>query len=273
MDTNKKRSILRKLKTGLIKNAPLLLFLIAVICAYIGGVGVKEKKEQTLVVTSRIETLKDMKVERRPIEPENVVTHRNLRESKILPEYEEIYKENTDFIGWLSIRDTSIDYPVMQKVDDEDYYLNHDFDKQENINGCLIMDADSVVDESTNLIIHGHNMKSGEMFGNLKLFRNEEYYKKHNIIYFDTLYENRQYEIVVVFLSQVYKKSDDVFKYYNFTHEFTEEEFDEFYRNIQERALFDTGIKAEFGDEFITLSTCSSHIENGRLVVVGKRIS
>ena len=169
---------------------------------------------------------------------------------------------------------------------DEEYYLNRDFDKNYSLNGCPIMDTDSVVgtgtaandykdgtEPSTNLIIHGHNMKNGDMFGDLDKFRDKSFYETHKIIQLQTLYEDREYEIISVFLSQVYLKSQtDVFKYYKFFQANTEKEFDDFYGNIKKLALYDTGVDAEFGDEFISLSVCAYHVENGRLVVVGKRI-
>lgn len=205
--------------------------------------------------------------------------------SCMLPEYEQLYEMNSDIIGWLSIEDTNIDYPVMQTPEDEEYYLDIDFYGESNKNGCLIMDTDSEVGigikasnyaggkpPSTNLIIHGHTMKSGEMFGNLKFYADEAYGKVHSSICFDSLYEERKYELIAVFYSQVFYERDEVFKYYKFFQADTQEEFDDWYRNIKEMSLYDTGISAEFGDEFLTLSCCAYHVEDGRFVVVGKRI-
>lgn len=87
----------------------------------------------------------------------------------------------------------------------------------------------------------------------------------------DTLYEERTYEIVAVFRSQVYREGDDVFKYYQFYEADTQEEFEDFYSSIKERSLYDTGVEAEYGDTFLTLSTCAYHVEDGRLVVVAKQ--
>ncbi|MBR4981315.1 MAG: class B sortase [Lachnospiraceae bacterium] len=203
----------------------------------------------------------------------------------MLPEYEALYRENDDFIGWLRIEDTVIDYPVMQCKEDENYYLSYDFYKKENKNGCLILDNDSQVgrgnklvnyengeNPSTNLIIHGHMTKTGQMFGKLILYKDKEYGLAHNIISFDSLYEKRKYELITVFYSKVFYENEDVFKYYNFFQADTQEEFDDWYQNIKKKALYDTGVKAKFGDEFITLSVCSYHIQDGRFVVVGKRI-
>ena len=203
----------------------------------------------------------------------------------MLEKYAKEYEKNNDLIGWLTVEGTNIDYPVMQTPEDEDFYLDKNFDKEEDSNGCLIMDTDSVVGEgnastgyvagcepSDNLIIHGHTMKNGDMFGNLNLYAEEGYAKQHSRIRFDSLYENREYEVIAVFESEVFGKDEEVFKYYKFFDAATKEEFDDWYTNIKEMSLFDTGVTAEFGDEFITLSCCAYHTENGRFVVVGKRI-
>lgn len=94
---------------------------------------------------------------------------------------------------------------------------------------------------------------------------------EHPVISFDTLYEERTYEIIAVFRSQVYASDDDVFKYYQFYEADTEEEFNDFYKNIKELSLHDTGVEAAFGDTFLTLSTCAYHVTDGRLVVAAKR--
>ncbi len=222
------------------------------------------------------------------IEPIEGSISYNILEDKvpvILQKYQELYVQNQDFIGWLRIEGTNIDYPVMQTMQDETYYLYRDFYKEENQNGCLIMDTNSNVGvgnveqnyengsvPSTNLIIHGHTMKSGEMFGNLDLYADEAYGLKHRIICFDSLYENREYELISVFYSQVFYENEDVFKYYNFFQADTQEQFDDWYSNIKEKSLYDTKVTAELGDEFITLSCCSYHIDDGRFVVIAKRI-
>ena len=187
--------------------------------------------------------------------------------------YAESFLANEDMAGWLVIPDTTIDYPIMWTPGDESYYLYRDFNKEDNDNGSLILDTDSCLDPlTTNLIIHGHNMKSGAMFGNLTDYEDEEYYKEHNQIILYTKECQRNYEIIAVFRSQVYKKTDDVFKFYKFFDATTEEEFNDFYNNIKELSLYDTGVTAEFGDNFITLSTCVYHVTNGRFVVVAKEV-
>lgn len=187
--------------------------------------------------------------------------------------YRDSFLANSDMVAWLQIPDTIIDYPLMWTPADEEYYLYRDFDKSDNINGCLILDTDSSLDPvTTNLIVHGHNMKSGAMFGRLTDYEKKDYFEAHRYISLYTKECKRNYEIIAVFRSQVYKKSDNVFKYYKFFQANTEEEFNDFYDNIKELSQYDTGVTARFGDHFLTLSTCVYHVKNGRFVVVAKEI-
>jgi len=187
--------------------------------------------------------------------------------------YRDSFLANSDMAAWIQIPGTVIDYPVMWTPRDEEYYLYRDFNGRENKNGCLILDTDSSLDPlTTNLIIHGHNMKSGEMFGRLTDYEDPAYCEDHKNIILYTKDVQRNYEVISVFRSQVYKKSDQVFKYYKFFQADTEEEFDDFYQNIMDMSLYDTNVTAEFGDHFLTLSTCVYHVEQGRLVVVAKEV-
>ncbi len=188
----------------------------------------------------------------------------------MLAGYADLYEENKDLAGWLSIEGMKIDYPVMQNEDDA-FYLHHDFYGEDSKYGCLYVKEQADLDAGTNFIIYGHNMKDGSMFGDLDLYLKESFYKEHPVISFDTLYEERTYDIIAVFRSQVYNADDDVFKYYQFYEADTQEEFEDFYGNIKELSLYDTGVEAEFGDTFLTLSTCAYHVPDGRLVVVAKR--
>lgn len=191
----------------------------------------------------------------------------------VLEKYRALYQENGDLVGWLSIEGTDIDYPVMQREDDE-YYLHHDFYGEESRYGCLYVKGQADVDTpGTNFIIYGHNMKDGSMFGDLDLYRKESFWREHPRISFDTLYEERTYEIIAVFRSRVYQPEEDVFKYYQFYQADNQEEFSWFYENIKELSLYDTGVTAAFGDTFLTLSTCAYHVEDGRFVVVAKAIA
>ena len=192
---------------------------------------------------------------------------------RIANPYADSFLANKDMAAWLQIPGTNIDYPVMWTPEDETYYLYRAFDGSENKNGCLLLDTDSCLDPlTTNLIIHGHNMKSGAMFGNLTDYEDQDFYENHKNIILYTEECQRNYEVIAVFRSQVYRKTDEVFKFYKFFQADTQEEFDDFYNNIKQLSQYDTGVTAEFGDHFLTLSTCVYHVEQGRFVVVAKEV-
>lgn len=194
------------------------------------------------------------------------------RTSEIADKWKKLYAENNDFVGWLTVEGTKIDYPVMQCEDDE-YYLHHNFNGEEDKYGCLYVKHIADVDTpGTNFIIYGHHMKDDSMFGDLDKYEKESFYRKHGSISFDTLYEERTYEVIAAFRTQVTEEENDTaFKYYQFYQADTEEEFRYFYDNVMGMSIYDTGRDAEFGDTFLTLSTCSGYAENGRFVVVAKR--
>ena len=188
--------------------------------------------------------------------------------------YADFFATYPDMVAWLQIPDTNVNYPVMWTPGDETYYLYRNYDGTDNQNGSLLLDTDSSLDPlTTNLIIHGHNMRSGAMFGNLTDYEDEAYYEQHKEMLLFTPDCERKYEVIAVFRSQVYKKSDTVFKFYKFFQADMEEEFNDFYDNIKALSIYDTGVTAEFGDHLITLSTCVSHVETGRFVVVAKEIA
>ncbi len=192
---------------------------------------------------------------------------------EVLDEYKNLVIKNKRLIGWVKIDDTNIDYPVMQTTNNE-YYLDHNLNQEYDKNGSIFMDKDcDVLKPSTNLILYGHHMKSGKMFGGLDKYSNEEYYKKHKYIDFDTIYEKGIYEIMYVFRSRVYSAEEVVFKYYQFIDAVSEAEFDSNMSEMAAISLYDTGVTASYGDRLLTLSTCDYQEKNGRFVVVAKKVS
>jgi SrtB family sortase len=203
-----------------------------------------------------------------------VVVHKTDNElPDILPEYQALYQKNKKLIGWLKIDDTIIDYPVMQTSNNE-YYLDHNFNQEYDKNGSIFLDsAGSIYPRSTNLILYGHHMKSGKMFGQLQKYAKESYYEEHRTIQFDTIYEKGTYEVMYVFRSQVFNENDMVFKYYQFINANSQMEFDSYMKEMEKMSLYATGVTASYGDSLLTLSTCDNSQEDGRFVVVAKKIS
>lgn len=194
-----------------------------------------------------------------------------LDESKILPELKEIYALNHDLVGWLYIEDTNIDYPVVQ-AEDGKFYLKHDFYGRSNANGQIILeDKCDPYTPSYNLVISGHHMNSGAMFGRLGKYKDRDYWETHKVVEFDTLMARKRYVIFAAFYSADYNEHEEGFRYsadiqYKL-------DADMWLEEIRKNQIYETGIKAEFGDEFITLTTCDhSRRYDGRFVVVARRI-
>lgn len=195
-------------------------------------------------------------------------------EKIVLSKYQSLYEENSDMIGWITIDDTVIDYPVMQTFDDPTFYINKDWDKNESKQGLPLIDARCTL-ESENIIIYSHNMKNGTMFTDLKYYVDEEYFKQHQIVKFDTIYEEAKYQVIAVLLAKVYydeEPPENEFLYYNYIELDSEEQFDYYVENVKKLSLYDTGQTAEYGDSLITLCTCYYHVKDGRILVVAKKI-
>ena len=190
----------------------------------------------------------------------------------VLAEYQGILAEHGDFAGWITIEGTKVDYPVMLTPADKDFYLRRNVNGEQDINGTLFMDArTNLVERSTNIIIYGHNMKSGAMFGDLKRYLDEDYWQPHKQIVFDTIYEKGTYEIFAVCLAEVQYQNSKEFRYYDFIQADSEEEFNDYLDHIIQLSVFTGTELPAYGDELLTLSTCNSFAEDGRLFLVAKK--
>lgn len=195
-----------------------------------------------------------------------------LDESKILPQYQELYALNNDLVGWLTVSDTKIDYPVMQ-CEDDTYYLSHDFFRKDNKNGLLILDSHcDPFTPSYNLVISGHNRKNNTMFSDLyEYYRDKRHWEAHKTIQFDSLMEERTYVVFAAFFAADYDVDEEGFRYnadiqYNV-------DMNQWLAEVDDYRLYETGIDVEFGDEVLTLTTCNSmKRKNGRFVVVCRRL-
>lgn len=191
----------------------------------------------------------------------------------ILARFANLYRRNTDFIGWLRIDGTVIDYPVMQSMYDEEYYLRRDFDKEYSYAGTLFADTSSDISKpSDNIIIYGHHMNTGKMFHELEEYDDEDYYKKHKTITFDTIYGSGEYEVIAAFRTKIYDEDYTGFKYYRFFDAANSNEFDDYVSNCKSLTNYNIDATATYGDSLITLSTCAYHTENGRFVVVARKL-
>ncbi len=200
-------------------------------------------------------------------------------EPVVQPKYSRILELYPDFAGWITIPGTRIDYPVMQRQGEgQDYfYIDHDQSGEKSSAGTIfITDAYDIRKPSDNIALYGHNMKSGIMFHDLMKYREESFYTSTPQFTFNSLYRDGTYEVIAAFYTRVSDdepSSDRFFRYYEYIDLDTKERFDEFYDTCKRLSLYEAGTAA-YGDELLTLSTCSYRISDGteRFVVVAKRI-
>ena len=189
-------------------------------------------------------------------------------ENGMLEKYYELYMRNNDMRGWINIPGTEIDYPVLQYTDNE-FYLHKNFDKKYQYSGVPFLDY-QCGENSLNSIIYAHNMKSGAMFAGLTKYESADYFKAHQRVLYDTLYDIGRYEIVAVFLTKVGAK--DEFRYYEYADLSDNKRYEDYIDNVKQLSLYDTGLDAEYGDDLLTLSTCAYHTSDERIVLVAKKI-
>lgn len=190
-------------------------------------------------------------------------------ENGMLRRYTDLYEKNNDMVGWIYIPETKIDYPVLFKNNDNEYYLHRNFYKEKSAAGIPFLDSKcNLSDWSDNLIIYGHNMNNGTMFHDLLKYKDQDFVESHRTIYFDTMYKRCQFEVFAVFRTSV--GSADEFKYYEFTDAKNEQEFNEFVARCKKESMIKSELTPKYGDILLCLSTCSYNTKNERTVVVGK---
>ena len=196
-------------------------------------------------------------------------------------DYKAFYEKNPneDFVGWLRIEGTVVDYPVMQtSTDNANYYLYRDYNKNNSAQGTIYAREEcDVYKPSDNVTLYGHTMKDGSMFYCLHNYTAKATWEKNNLIFFDTFdpkTEKVEYHTYKIF--SVFKTSANLgegFSYHKFENAKDQKEFDEFVSTCKKLAFYDTGVTPKYGDKLLCLSTCEYTLDNGRLVVAAVRIS
>ncbi len=189
----------------------------------------------------------------------------------MLASIQALHEENQDMAGWVLIEGTKIDYPVMHTPDRPQYYIQRNFKKANSSSGTPFMDEYCDAD-SDNVILWGHNMRSGTMFASILRYQEESYREKHPLVKFFTLYEERTYQVVAAFYSDVDIRKED-FPWYTYIDLAEQEDAEAFFYHLRKASLLEVPDDLQQGDTFLTLATCSYHINTGRFVVVARRIS
>jgi sortase, SrtB family len=190
----------------------------------------------------------------------------------MLPSFYSIYDINPDIKAWIKIPNMkNIDLGIFQTSNNE-FYLDHTFDRQPNSLGALFMDyRDSVNPMSKNLIVYGHNMKDGQMFHDLRYFQEADTYSKSSLISFNTIYGEYNWKVFATFPANTETSQGYVFDYLK-TDFASDTDFMSFITEVQARSLFKTSVDVQASDHIITLSTCAYDFENERLVVMARMV-
>lgn len=190
---------------------------------------------------------------------------------QILPQYAALHAQNPDFFGWVRIEGTKVNYPVMYSPQEPERYLHQDFYGDYAKYGVPFIDGVTDVEHSRNLLIHGHNARSGILFGDLDKFLKKSFWEEHRYIHFDTLYEERVYEIVAVVKTRIPKEGEDVFRYYDYVNLWDDAASRSYSSQIINDAAHSRSTVYYSSTHFLTLSTCSYHSKDGRLLVIARR--
>ena len=188
-----------------------------------------------------------------------------------------LVEQNPDCRGLLWIPGTEVRYPVVQTEREEGlYYLKRDFEGRSNPAGTLFLDY-RCDEDADNLIIYGHRMRNGQMFGELKHYKNKEFGKEHSRIYWLTPERVRVYEIFAVCLQEDsgVLTEEELFYQQNFIRAEDPAQKAAFVEMALGKSLYDTrawntGEPEEEMEHFLTLKTCDYGVENGRLVVIAR---
>ena len=190
----------------------------------------------------------------------------------ILYDYALYYAKNPQTIGYLKIDGTKIDTPVVQ-ADNDKYYLRHDFNGSSTSYGAVFATykADfKPLDRNT--LLYGHNMFDGERFAALANYKSLDYFKKHPIIQFDTLFEKHQWKVYAVILTNGSVESNNGY-FFDFTFDNCSDTcFEEYIDELDKRKLYETGVDLLPTDKLLTLCTCTYEFEDSRLIVIARMV-
>jgi len=242
----------------ILKALYILLFIsIAVFCFY---KAYEIKDEQTKIKEEQTELIDIAEI------PEKV---EDIEEKKEVINFQDLININSDFIGWIKIEDTNINYPIVQGTNNT-YYLKHSFYKEYSNAGSIYMDATANSNfSSKNTFIYGHYTSDGSMFGQIGKYMKQDFYDKHKEIYIYTSEQNYKLEVFSVHVDKASSKSYQM----NFT---TDESYKDYIDLMKSYSVIKSDIEIDYTeDRIVTLYSCSherGHAKDDRYFVHAKLI-
>ncbi len=190
----------------------------------------------------------------------------------ILCDYALYYSNNPETVGYISIDGTNISSPVVQAENDK-YYLNHDFYGKATRYGAIYASyKHNFQPFDRNTLIYGHYMKDGSRFAELHGYKSLEFFKKHPIIQFDSLYEKQLWKVYAVVITNGSVDSDNGY-FFDFTFNHCSDKcYEEYLQEIDKRKLYNTGVDILPTDKIITLCTCTYEYDDARLLVIARAV-
>lgn len=185
--------------------------------------------------------------------------------------YSYLYALNQDLVGWIRIKNTSLDVQVVKTVNN-DFYHRRNFYKKNSRYGTPYMDYRCDPRYlSDNTVIYGHHMSDGLMFSNLDRYKTLDGYKEAPVIQFDTLYETHYFKVFAAFITNIEESHDNGQRFnYSVSKFDSDESFTGFIEEAKKRSLINTTVNVQPDDKIITLATCTYDFSNARLVVMGR---
>ena len=194
----------------------------------------------------------------------------NGEERAVLPEYQELAEKTPDFVGWIFIDGTNIDYPVMQTLWEPEYYLHRNFTGEYSYAGVPFVGSGDIEAENEDIFIYGHNMKNGTMFADLLKYQSIEFWKTHPIIRLDTLWARYQYEIFTVLYADESDWENETDALFSLTDEKDLSEQRTYFQKLKQREIYETGIVPDDNASLLYLVTCCYQKSGERFVVIGR---
>lgn len=193
-------------------------------------------------------------------EPENSPGKRSIMER-----YLTLLEINSDLVGWISVPNTIVDYPVVQ-ADDNDYYLRRNIHRERANAGTIYMDYRSdPQSKGQHTILYGHHMRNGSMFKDLVKYKDADFFQENDYIRFNTLFDEIEWEVFSVYIT------DTTFPYIQVAFD-SDEEYVDFLERIKDKSMHEKDIKLSEEDQILTLSTCTYEYDDARFVVHARRV-
>lgn len=190
-------------------------------------------------------------------------------EEKIVSiDFERLHNMNPETVGWIRFDEPAqISYPLVH-TKDNDKYLHMTFEGKRNPAGTIFVDADNEGDFSDrNTFIHGHNMKNGSMFGQLRKYKSQEFCKENPFFYIHT--PDGKVSTYQVFAVCIAKDTSESYnKWYN-----SEQEFLDYIHYVRGIARYPVDVEINADSKIVSLSTCTNVSDDERLIVHGVKIS